>query len=202
MTETYTLPDLPYAYDALEPWCDAETMHLHHDKHHAAYVKGANAATEELAALDPADASRRAGATAALTFNLGGHVLHSLFWENLTPNAAPPPRAMLDRLARDFGSFDRFRALFAATCTGVQGSGWGAIVHDPIADRLQVAALHDHHRDLVPGGSILAVVDVWEHAYYLTHHNDRAAWVAAALEHLDWTVVAVRLERTATMARR
>ena len=201
--DSYLLPDLPYAYDSLEPWCDATTLQLHHTKHHQSYVDGANAAVEALTSIDPDDAMKLHGARSALTFNLGGHVLHSLFWENLAPTSATssaPSAALAERVQRDLGGPERFRKLFVATCKGVQDSGWGALVHDAIADRLVVTGLHDHHNDLVPDTTILAVVDVWEHAYYLTHRNDRVAWVEAAFDHLDWNTVSARLEAATAAA--
>ena len=195
VTDRYTLPPLPYGYDALEPWLDAETLHLHHDKHHQAYVTGANAAAEALDEIDPGDANALAGARAALAFNLSGHVLHSLFWENLSPDTSAPSGALAAQIDNDFGSVDALAAQFAAICKGVQGSGWGALIHDPVAGSLYVAGIHDHQSQQVPDSTILALVDVWEHAYYLKYRNDRAAWVKAAWEHLDWTAIGGRFDR-------
>jgi superoxide dismutase, Fe-Mn family len=193
----YTLPDLPYPYDALEPWCAAETLKLHHDKHHAAYVKGANEAAAALANIDPADAQKLAGVEAALTFNLGGHVLHSLFWQNLSPTPTSANQQLLARIETDLGSASRAKNLLVAACMGVQGSGWGALMFDKVGGTLRVASLRDHHQDLVPGTTVLAVVDVWEHAYYLGYKNDRAAWVAAAIDHLDWPTISARFDEAA-----
>ena len=131
------LPELPYAYDALEPWCDSETLHLHHDKHHRAYVDKANAALEELRTVDPSDAARYAGLEAAREFNLGGHVLHSLFWENLSPEPVRHTGAVADHLERAGGA-DRVRSLLTAACMGVQGSGWGVLAYDTASRSLQV----------------------------------------------------------------
>ena len=195
VTDRYTLPPLPYAYDALEPWLDAETLALHHDKHHQAYVTGANAAATALEAVDPSDANALAGARAALAFNLAGHVLHSLFWENLSPDTSAPTGELAAQIDRDFGSLDALHDQFAAICKGVQGSGWGALIHDPVAGGLYVAGIHDHQSDQVPDSTILALVDVWEHAYYLKYRNDRAAWVAAAWQHLDWTRIGTRFDQ-------
>ena len=194
MTDRYSLPKLPYAVDALGPWCPAETLELHHGKHHATYVEQANAAVEELADIDPEDAERLAGVRAALTFNLSGHVLHSLFWESLTPETRKPSNPFSARIASDFGSLERFGALLTSACVKVQGSGWGALLVDSQTGSLRVGSILDHSNGIVPGSQLLAVIDVWEHAYYLTHKNDRASWVDAAVEHLDWEAIEQRCD--------
>lgn len=198
VNDQYTLPKLAYGYDDLEPWCSAETLHLHHLKHHAAYVAGANEATEELDAIDPNDTARLAGLQAALTFNLSGHVLHSLFWTSVSPRATRPHGPLQKKIASDFGSETRFHELLTATCMGVHGSGWGALSYDSLSGKLRIEGLHDHHHDMVPQSTLLAVVDVWEHAYYLGYHNDRAAWVDATVEHLDWPSIEARFATVAT----
>ena len=190
----YSLPKLPYDYGALEPWCSAETLELHHGKHHGTYVKEANATLEALATVDPHDSSRLAGLQAALTFNLAGHVMHSLFWQSLDPARDAPDTLMSDRIDTDFGSMDRFHDLLSAACIGVHGSGWGVLSADPITGSLRVGAVHDHQSELVAGATTLAVIDVWEHAYYLTHRNERAKWVAAAVKHLNWTTISERYD--------
>jgi superoxide dismutase, Fe-Mn family len=192
MTDRYALPDLAYNLDALEPWCPAATLELHHGKHHATYVKEANAAAEELATADPEDLPRLAGLRTALTFNVAGHVLHSLFWSSVGPDASKPSPEMGDRIKTDFGSHGRFVSLLTSACTKVQGSGWGALEVDAHTGELRVGSILDHQNMHVPTANLLAVIDVWEHAYYLTHRNDRPAWVQAAIEHLDWTSIADR----------
>lgn len=192
MIDQYALPDLPYGYDALEPWCPAETLHLHHAKHHAAYVRGANEAAAALGVIDPSDSYRLAGAQAALTFNLGGHVLHSLFWLNLSPDITSPTGVLAAQINIDFGSTARLHDLLTAVSMGVQGSGWGALMYDSTSGTLRAAALRVHQHELVAGTTVLAVIDVWEHAYYLTYRNDRAAWVQSVIDHLDWRTVAGR----------
>ena len=192
MIDRYSLPDLPYSYDALDPWCPAETLHLHHGKHHAAYVHGANKAAAALGVIDPADTYQLAGTQAALTFNLGGHVLHSLFWLNLSPDITSPSGALAAQISTDFGSPARLHDLLTAASMGVQGSGWGALVYDSVGGTLRAAALRDHQHELVAGTTVLAVIDVWEHAYYLTNRNDRATWVQSVIEHLNWENIAGR----------
>ena len=194
MTDRYSLPDLPYGYDALEPWCPAETLHLHHTKHHAAYVHGANEAVATLDEIDLANTHEFAGAQAALAFNLGGHVLHSLFWLNISPHVAPPSGALSTRINSDFGSTERLCDLLTAVSMGVHGSGLGSLVYDSISGTLRVSAIHDHQHELVAGTAVLAVVDVWEHAYYLTNRNDRAAWVKSVIDHLNWANIADRFD--------
>ena len=197
MTTQYSLPALPYALDALEPWCSAETLELHHGKHHAAYVAAANADVEALASIDPEDAHALAGAQASLAFNVGGHVLHSLLWENLSPTKSEPTGAFRTQIETDLGSVERMNALLTAACKGVHGSGWGALVFDSTSRRIHAARLHDHQSDLIANSSLLAVVDVWEHAYYLGYRNDRPAWIKAVVEHLDWAAIATRCKQAA-----
>jgi Fe-Mn family superoxide dismutase len=195
MSPRYVLPDLAYAVDALEPWCPAETLDLHHGKHHATYVKAANAAAELLATIDPDDADRLVGARSSLVFNLGGHVLHSLLWTSIGPDSTAPTGDLAARLTSDFGSQERFTALFTTACMTVQGTGWGTLwLHVPTGE-LHVGSLLDHQHNMVPDSALLAVIDVWEHAYYLTYRHERAKWVAAAIDHLDWASIAARYDR-------
>lgn len=194
MTNRYTLPALPYSYDALDPWCPAETLHLHHSKHHAAYVHGANESAKTIAEVDPGDSYRLAGAQATFNFNLGGHILHSLFWANLSPDTTSPAGVFATQIKSDFGSTKRLNDMLTAACMGVQGSGWGALVYDTGSRSLRATALRDHQHELVAGTDVIAVIDVWEHAYYLTNQNDRAIWVKEVIEHLDWDIVAERFD--------
>lgn len=194
--ESYRLPDLPYDYSALEAAMSAEILELHHAKHHAAYVTGANDTLEQLAAARDAGALQGlVGLEKTLAFHVSGHVLHSLFWENLSPTTSAPSGALAAQITQDFGSVDALAAQFAAICKGVQGSGWGALIHDPVAGSLYVAGIHDHQSQQVPDSTILALIDVWEHAYYLGYRNDRAAWVKAAWDHLDWDAIGGRFDR-------
>ncbi len=200
MTEPYSLSDLPYEYDAFEPWCSAETMHLHHDKHHRAYVDAANKASAELREMDPSDLRSAAALQSALTFNLGGHLLHTLFWRSLDPIGGHDASDLLRRqVEADFGDRDRLEKILTTACMNVQGTGWGALYYDPSARRLRVGSILDHQHDHVPNTSILAVIDVWEHAYYLDHRNDRGAWVKAAIGHLDWSSIGQRLADAAEL---
>ena len=140
----YELPDLPYDYDALEPHISGEIMQLHHDKHHATYVAGANAALEKLekAREEGADANEIRALSKNLAFNLGGHTNHSIFWKNLSPNGGGEPTGELaEAINRDFGSFEKFKDHFSAAATGLQSSGWAVLGYDHIAGRLIIEQL-------------------------------------------------------------
>ena len=195
MAKKYVLPELPYAYDALEPHISAEIMELHHSKHHQNYVHGANAALEKL------EAARKDGSIAAvvtalskdLAFNLGGHTNHSLFWENLGPNGGGKPTgALAAAIDADFGSFEEFQKHFAAAALGLQGSGWAVLAYDKIGERLVIEQMTDQQGnlsiDLVP----LLLLDMWEHAFYLQYKNVKADYVAAVWNVFNWDEVAAR----------
>ena len=195
MAKKYVLPELPYAYDALEPHISAEIMELHHSKHHQNYVNGANAALEKL------EAARKDGSIAVvvtalskdLAFNLGGHTNHSLFWENLSPNGGGKPTgALAAAIDEDFGSFEEFQKHFAAAALGLQGSGWAVLAYDKIGERLVIEQMTDQQGnlsiDLVP----LLLLDMWEHAFYLQYKNVKADYVAAVWNVFNWDEVAAR----------
>lgn len=191
----YILPPLPYGEGALEPLICAETLYLHHDKHHAAYVAGANAALDSLqlisdGALSPSQAP---ALTQSLAFNLGGHILHMLYWENLMSGAGEPLPATAAALSESFGSYHAFMKIFASVALGVQGSGWAVLGVEPVSRRLMVTGMCRHHDVLVPGFCPILVCDVWEHAYYLTWSNDRKGYVNAFMQHINWGVVENRL---------
>jgi Fe-Mn family superoxide dismutase len=188
----YVLPPLPYAYNALEPHIDENTMHLHHDKHHQAYVTGLNKAlkslTEEEATKTPALLS---GLQEDLSFNAGGHFLHTLFWTIMGPGAGGDPQGDLaDALKNDFGSLEAFRARFAAVAAGVKGSGWAILAYEPVGDRLILLQVKQHDLQQVPWSIPLLALDVWEHAYYLKYHNVRADYVKAWWNVVNWPAVA------------
>lgn len=191
----HQLPDLPYSYDALEPYYDEATLKLHHDMHHAAYVKGLNAAEEKLAAmLNSGDYTNAKAVAKELAFNGSGHILHSIFWSNMKPDGGKEPTGDLaDAINRDFGSFEAFKALFLATANGVEGSGWAILAYNA-ADKKLVVLQSEKHENLTQWGvTPILVLDVWEHAYYLKYQNKRAEWTKAFMEHLvDWKNVAQR----------
>jgi superoxide dismutase, Fe-Mn family len=191
----YTLPDLGYDYGELQPHLDARILELHHGKHHAAYVAGANQTLEQLAAArTTGDLSGMVGLSRTLAFNLSGHVLHSLYWTNMHPDGGGEPTgALADALGAAFGSIDRFRSHFTAAATTVQGSGWALLAYDPLGDALVIEQLSDHHENSVIGAVPLLTIDVWEHAYYLQYANARVDYIAAWWNVVAWDDVAARL---------
>ncbi len=190
----YELPKLPYAYDALAPAIEEKILRLHHDKHHAAYVKGLNATLAALAkAREAGDFGAIGGLSRNLAFHGSGHILHTLYWNSMRPGAATQPEgALKDALARDFGSVEKFMAHFAAAAKAVEGSGWAILVHEPLGRRLMILQVLNHQNLTVWGAAPLMVCDVWEHAYYLQYANDRAAYVDAFCKLIDWPGVAQR----------
>ena len=191
---TYTLPELPYDYAALEPHISGEILELHHDKHHAAYVKGANETLERIAeAREKGDFSSLVGLEKTLAFNVSGHVLHSLYWQNMSPDGGGRPEGELaEAINEHFGSFERFHAQMSAATTAVQGSGWGVLSYEPTSQRLIVEQVYDHHGNVGVGSVPLLAFDAWEHAYYLQYRNVRADFVKAMWEVVNWPDVAAR----------
>lgn len=193
----YELPKLSYDYDALEPHIDARTMKLHHSRHHQGYVDGANATLTKLSqAREQANFGMVKALSRDLAFNLSGHVLHSVFWRNMTPEsmADEPPSWLAQMLVDEFGSFEAFRAHFTAAAGGVEGSGWGILGWESNAERLLVLQAEKHQNLTVQGVVPLLVIDVWEHAYYLTYQNDRSKYIKHWWNVVNWADVAERLE--------
>jgi superoxide dismutase, Fe-Mn family len=196
MTSTpYTLPDLPYDPGALEPHVSGEIMELHHGKHHAAYVKGANAALENLAeARESDDFSMITKLQKDLAFHVSGHVLHSVFWTNLSPDGGGKPDGVLsEQIDQDFGSFDRFRAHMTEAANTVQGSGWALAAWEPEAERIIVQQVYDHQGNHGQGTEPLLAIDAWEHAFYLQYRNVKADFVEALWNVVNWDDVSARL---------
>jgi Fe-Mn family superoxide dismutase len=198
---TYTLPDLPYDYSALEPHYSARVLELHHDKHHAAYVKGLNDTMEQLAAArEKGDFSSLVGLEKSHAFNLSGHVLHSQFWTNLSADGGGKPAGELaDAIANDFGSFDAFQAQLTNATTTVQGSGWGVLAWEPLGQRLYVEQIYDHQGNVGQGGVNLLVFDAWEHAFYLQYLNVKADYVKALWNIVNWDDVTRRYAAARTV---
>lgn len=192
----YTLPDLSYDYAALEPHISAQIMELHHSKHHAAYVAGANKALADLAAArESGDFANVNKLEKDLAFNLGGHTNHSIFWTNLSPDGGDKPvggtAAAIDE---HFGSFDKFQAHFSAAALGVQGSGWAGLFYDSIGGNVIIQQFFDQQAQFAAGTVPLLLLDVWEHAYYLDYKNVRADYVKAFWNIVNWENVGARLE--------
>ncbi len=194
----YSVPPLPYDYNALEPTIDDETMHLHHDKHHQAYVDKANAALEgtEWADKPIEEVVANLGQLPAdkqgpVRNNGGGHYNHSLFWESMSPSGGGEPSGELaDAIAAAFGSFDAFKEQFEAAGVGQFGSGWAWLVLDN--GQLAITSTANQDNPLTDGKTPLLGNDVWEHAYYLTYKNARPAYLKAWWNVVNWDAVAER----------
>ncbi len=192
----YVLPPLPYDYDALEPHIDEQTMRIHHDKHHAGYVRGLNNALEHLHKLRTGDGdpglikhwSRE------VSFHGSGHVNHALFWHMMAPpsqgGGGSPEGRLADAIRRDFGSVDKLTWHFKAAAKAVEGSGWGWLVYEPLADRLLVIQGEKQQNLMMTGVVPLLGVDVWEHAYYLKYQNRRGDYLDAFMNVVNWPYVA------------
>jgi len=190
----YVLPELPYDYAALEPHISAEIMTLHHDKHHKAYVDGANTTLEKLhEAREKNDFAAIAALEKALGFHVSGHVLHSIFWQNLTPKGGGQPGGELaNQINKDFGSFDKFKAQLTKAASTVMGSGWGALVWEPAGKRLLTTQIHDHQSETAQSSVPLLVLDAWEHAWYLQYKTDKVKFFEALWNVFNWKDVEAR----------
>ncbi|NLO04569.1 MAG: superoxide dismutase [candidate division WS1 bacterium] len=192
----FELPDLPYAYDALEPFLGEQTMRLHHDKHHQGYVDSLNAAEEKAEkARESGDFSSIRAISDAMAFNYSGHLFHSLFWTCMSPDGGGQPSgALADRINTDFGDFESFKAQFLAASNDVQGSGWGVLAWQPLGNKLVILQAEKHQNLSQWGAQPILVLDVWEHAYYLDYQNERKRFTAAFFDVVDWASVAGRFE--------
>jgi Fe-Mn family superoxide dismutase len=192
----YVLPKLPYAYDALEPYVDKETVTLHHDKHHAAYVAGFNATMKKLAeAREKGDYAAVKALDRDLAFHGSGAVLHALYWEGLCPKVEskePTTGKFIEQVKKDFGSLDRLKSEMGAAAKAVEGSGWAVLAWDTVGKQLLVMQVENHQKLVVPGYVPLFVIDVWEHAYYLKYQNRRAEYVDNIWSIVDWTGIEER----------
>lgn len=195
---TYSLPDMPYDYAALEPAITGQILELHHAKHHAAYVKGANDTLEQIAAARDKDAITPTGLVGlekTFAFNLSGHVLHSIFWQNLSPDGGDrPDGALADAIDEHLGGFEAFKKQLTVATASVQGSGWGVLAWEPLGKRLIVEQVYDHHGNVGQGTTPLLVFDAWEHAYYLQYKNVRPDYVTKLWDLVNWTDVIARFE--------
>ncbi len=199
--KSFTLPILPYDYNALAPYISEEQLKLHHDKHHQAYVNGANKlltsideAMKEGTQLDYWVSFGYVKALAKeLAFNIGGHMLHTTFWENMAPaskgGGGQPGGAIADVINKEFGNFNAFKKMFSAAATSTEGSGWAALAMHPCIGRPIIVQIEKHNVNVIPNFQILMTLDVWEHAYYLDYKNDRAKFVEAFWNLVNWDKV-------------
>ena len=193
----YTLPDLPYDYAALEPHISGKIMQLHHDKHHNTYVQGANTALEKLEAARASDDLAAVNLLEKnLAFNLGGHINHTIFWNNLSPDGGGQPDGELSAAITEFfGSFEAFQSHFTANATGIQGSGWSVLGWDSLGQRLAIFQLFDQQANVPVSITPLLMLDMWEHAFYLDYQNVKADYVKAFWNIANWQDVAARFEK-------
>ncbi|KAM3965680.1 superoxide dismutase 2 [Aphomia sociella] len=194
--QKHTLPELPYEYSALEPVISREIMSLHHSKHHATYVNNLNAAEEKLAqAQSKGDIQTVISLAPALKFNGGGHINHTIFWQNLSANGGKPSDALLKAVEKDFGSLENMKNQLATASVGVQGSGWGWLGYNKQSKKLQIATCQNQDPLQATTGLIpLFGIDVWEHAYYLQYKNVRADYVKAIFDVANWQDISSRYE--------
>ena len=190
----YSLPDLSYDYGALDPHIAGEIMELHHSKHHAAYVAGANTALEKMAgARDSGDFGAIGGLEKALAFNLGGHTNHSIFWTNMSPEGGDKPTGELSAaIDEHFGSFEKFQAHFTNNAMTIMGSGWSILAWDTIGKKLVIVQLYDQQGNVPVGIIPLLMLDMWEQAFYLQYKNVKADYVDAWWNVVDWANVQQR----------
>jgi superoxide dismutase, Fe-Mn family len=201
MGKQYTLPPLPYAYNALQPHISEKIMQLHHDKHHQAYVTGANAA------LDKLDKARKEGTPVDMravlrdySFNIDGHILHSIFWPNMAPagkGGGTPGGKLADKINADFGSFDKFKAQFTDAAKTVEGSGWALLCYEKWSDQLLLSQVEKQNVAHLAEMTIILSLDVWEHAFYLDYLNDKAKYVEAWWNVVNWSDADSRLSKVA-----
>ena len=186
--KTYDLPDLPYDFNALEPYISEEQLRLHHDKHHQAYVDGANTLLKKFDNRDSEEFDVKAVAK-ELTFNVGGYVLHKYFWENMGPAdrcGGEPSDTLAVYIKKDFGSFERFKKEFSKVAASVEGSGWAVLTLCRTTDRIFIMQVEKHNVNTVPGFRIMMVLDMWEHAYYLDYQNRRPDYIDAFWKLVNW----------------
>jgi Fe-Mn family superoxide dismutase len=190
---TFSLPKLAYDYNALAPFMSEEQLKLHHDKHHQGYVNGANAVFEKLdkARKDKVELDFKA-TLKELSFHIGGHMLHSTFWDCMEPlgkGGGQPGGAIADVLDKEFGSFDRFKMEFTKAANTVEGSGWAALAMQECISRPLIMQIEKHNVNVYPGFRLLAVLDLWEHAYYVDYKNDRAKFVDGFWNVINWDYI-------------
>ena len=199
LNKMYSLPKLPYDFDALKPSISEEQLKLHYQKHHQAYVNGANAVLEKLdkSRKDNTDVDMKA-ILKELSFHVGGYRLHNWFWENLAPvgkgGGGTPKGELAKAIEAEFGKFDRFKKEFTTAASGVEGSGWAMLTFCENTQRPMILQVEKHNVNIVPGFTVLMVLDVWEHAYYLDYKNDRGKFIDGFWNIVNWDMTGKRFE--------
>jgi superoxide dismutase, Fe-Mn family len=199
INKLYVLPELAYPYNGLAPHISEELLRLHHDKHHAAYVAGANTILQKMdkSRIDNTDFDTKA-TFKELSFHIGGHILHSLFWKNLAPigeNVGLKSTMTIKKtIDEEYGSLDRFKKLFSQTAASVEGSGWAALTYCRKINRPIIMQIEKHNINVYPTFKIIMVLDVWEHAYYLDYKNDRGKFIESFWNIVNWNEINKRLE--------
>ena len=194
----YTLPKLSFEYNHLEPYISTEQLTIHHQKHHQAYVNSGNAILERMDKAREGNEDLDAKSVLKdLSFNIGGHILHTLFWDNLAPagkdGGGEPSGQLAEKINEDFGSFKRFKKEFSQAAVSTEGSGWAVLTFSEETNRLLIMQIEKHNTNVFPGAKIILVLDVFEHAYYLDYKNERAKFVEAFWSIINWKEVEKRL---------
>lgn len=195
----YVLPRIPYSYKSLEPYISEKLLKIHHQKHHQGYVDNSNKLLEE---LDNARKNNKKidskAVLKALSYNIGGHILHSLFWNNLADpkhgGGGKPSGNLASRIRNEFGSFERFKTEFSQAAGSVEGSGWAALSECKRTKRLIIMQIEKHNLNIYPGFNIILVLDVWEHAFYLDYENNKSQFIDAFWNIINWDEVSKRLK--------
>ncbi|MEM1962347.1 MAG: superoxide dismutase [Sulfolobales archaeon] len=195
----YELPPLPYSYEALEPYISREQLRIHYEIHHKAYVDGAN---RILQLMDDSRKEKKVfdvrALLKALSFNIGGHLLHSIYWNSMAPQpkgGGSPGGKLGDKITEDFGDFERFKQEFTEAALTVEGSGWAALTYCRQTGRLIIMQVEKHNTNVYPMFPILLVVDVFEHAYYVDYRNDRRKYLENWWNILNWRFAEERFEK-------
>jgi superoxide dismutase, Fe-Mn family len=194
----YKLPELKFEYGALEPYISSDQLRIHHQKHHQAYVDNANNLLKKIDDARFADQKLDLKAVSKeLSFNVGGHILHKIFWESLAPPISrqdKPLGALKTEIERNFGSFERFKREFSQAAISTEGSGWAALAFCKATKRLVILQIEKHNVNLIPTLPIIMNLDVWEHAYYLDYENERGKFVDSYWNIVNWEAINIKLD--------
>lgn len=191
----FMLQPLPYNENFLEPRMDEETLHLHYTFHHGDAVKAANRDLQNIRkAMDENNLDVVDFWTKKLSYHLSSHILHTIFWTNLTNKQGDPKGALLKQIEKDFGTYDKLKSLIAKTSKGVDGNGWGILGYHPATQKLSVLQCENHEKLTLWGIIPILVIDVWEHSYYLKYRNRRAEFVDNLFPIINWDNVADRFD--------